>query len=162
MSIKHISFTGAVVLISTLFTACVINCANAKNIAIYRWVDKNNEIHFSQNLPQENEHTELSTVTSFKVLSKRERKILADSKKATEAAQAPGKQQDNVLAKNKDIYDKNCKSSKLNIKMLDFLDEIHISEEKKDGSFRSRTLTTAEKEEKMALSKKHVDIYCSK
>ena len=46
--------------------------------------------------------------------------------------------------------------------MLNSLDDIHISEEKSDGSIGSRPLTQAEKKEKLTLSKKHEGLYCSK
>lgn len=160
MSIKQSSFIG-IILIGTLFSSSVINCAFAKDIAIYRWVDKNNIVHFSQNLPQGQDYTELSTVSSFKALSKGERELLASEEKAEQSIEDQEKRQDDITAKNKKTYEKNCKAAQLNIKMLNSIDEIHISEEKSDGTIGSRPLTTAEKEEKLALSKKHEALYCT-
>ncbi len=161
MSIKHISFTG-VMLAGALITSSVISPVSAKDIAIYRWVDNNNVVHFSQNLPKEGEYKEFSTISSYKALSKAERKALADEKSAADEVAKQEQQQDDITAKNKATFEKNCKAARLNIKMLSSLEDIHISEEKSDGTIGSRPLTAAEKEDKLALSKKHEELYCEK
>jgi len=161
MSTKLISITTAL-LTGALLISSVSNCANAKEIAIYRWVDKNNIVHFSQNLPQDGEYKELSTISSYKALSKAERAVIAEQEKSKEKDKALEKQQDDFIAKNKITYEKNCKAARLNIKMLNSLDDIHISEEKKDGSIGSRPLTATEKAEKLTLSKRHEELYCAK
>ncbi len=161
MSIKQFSITAAL-LTGALVTSSVINCAYAKDIAIYRWVDKDNVVHFSQNLPQGDEYKELSTISSYKALSKAERKVLAEEKEAGQAVEELEKQQDDITAKNKATFDKNCKAARLNIKMLNSLDDIHISVEEADGTIGSRPMTAAEKAEKLTLSKKHEKLYCEK
>jgi len=161
MNIKTIPFTAAL-LTGVLFTSSVINVPNAKDIAIYRWVDKNNVVHFSQNLPRGDEYKELSTVSSYKALSKAERKIIAEQDMANKEIEDQEKQFDEVSAKNKATYDKNCKAARLNIKMLSSVDDIHVNEEKSDGTIGSRLLTPTEKSDKLALSKKHEELYCNK
>ena len=161
MSIKQLSFTAAL-LTGALLTSSVINCANAKEIAIYRWIDNNNVVHFSQSLPKDNEYKEFSTISSYNALSKAERKALAVEEQKKLAFEQQETQQDDVIAKNKATYERNCTAARLNIKMLSSLDDIHINEEQKDGSIGSRPLTTAEKSEKLALSKKHEALYCDK
>ncbi|WP_019028598.1 DUF4124 domain-containing protein [Colwellia piezophila] len=160
MIIKHISFTS-VLFVSALISSSVISLANAKDIAIYRWVDKNNIVHFSQNLPLGRDYTELSTVSTFNALSKAERQTLAEEDKAAKMVADHEKLQDDIMARNKATFEKNCKAARLNIKMLNSLDEIHINEEQSDGSIGTRQLTQVEKEEKLKLSKKHQDLYCS-
>jgi hypothetical protein len=161
MSIKKLSFT-ATILTGALLTSSIISTANAKEIAIYRWVDKNNVVHFSQNLPRGDEYKELSTVSSYKALSKAERKAIAEQETADKKVEDQDKQFDEVTAKNKVTYDKNCKAARLNIKMLSSLDDIHVNEEKSDGTVGSRPLTPSEKSDKLALSKKHEELYCGK
>lgn len=161
MSIKKTPFT-ATLLATALITTCFFNSVNAKEIAIYRWVDKDNIVHFSQNLPQGHDYTELSTVSSFKALSKSERQALANESKAEQAVADLEKRQDDITEKNKATFEKNCKAARLNIKMLNSLDDIHVSEEQSDGSIGSRPLTAAEKAEKLTLSKKHEGLYCNK
>ncbi len=161
MSIKKLSYTAAL-LTGTLLTSSVINCVNAKEIAIYRWVDMDNIVHFSEHLPADDEYKEFSTISSYQALSKAERKVIAEQDEAKQKIADKEKQQDDIMAKNKATFDKNCKAALFNIKMLSSLDEIHISEEKSDGTIGNRPLTSAEKEEKLALSKKHEGLYCSK
>jgi len=160
MSIKQLSITAAL-LTGALVTSSLINCAYAKEIAIYRWVDKDNIVHFSQNLPQGDEYKELSTISSYKALSKAERKVLAEEEKADQAVEKLEKEQDDIIDKNKSTFDKNCKAARLNIKMLNSLDDIHISVEEDDGSIGSRPMTAEEKTKKLTLSKKHEELYCS-
>jgi hypothetical protein len=160
MRINKLSFT-ATVLTGALLSSAIVNCVYAKEIAIYRWVDKNNIVHFSQNLPKGDEYREFSTISSYKALSKAERKLIAEQDTAEQKIADQEKQQDVVIAQNKATYEKNCKAAQLNIKMLNSLNEIHINEEKSDGSIGSRPLTTAEKTEKLTLSKKHKELYCN-
>lgn len=161
MKIKTLSFT-AVCLVGALLTSSVVNVVNAKEIAIYRWVDKNDIVHFSQNLPKGDEYREFSTISSYKALSKAEREMIAEEDTAAQKVAVQEKQQDDVIAKNKATFEKNCKAARLNIKMLNSLNDIHINEEKSDGTIGSRPLTTSEKAEKMALSKNHENLYCDK
>ncbi len=160
MKIKALSFT-AVCLVGALLTSSVVNLVNAKEIAIYRWVDENNIVHFSQNLPKGDDYREFSTISSYKALSKAERKLIAEEGSAEKKVIDQEKQQNNVIAQNKATYEKNCKAARLNIKMLNSLDEIHINEENSDGTIGSRPLTVPEKAEKMALSKNHENLYCN-
>jgi len=161
MSIKQLSFTTAL-LTGAILTSSLINCVYAKEIAIYRWVDKDNVVHFSQNLPQGEEYRELSTISSYKALSKAERKALAEQEKSEQEGAAIEKKQDDITAKNKATFEKNCKAARLNIKMLNSLDDIHINVEEDDGSVGSRPMTVAEKADQLTLSKKHEELYCTK
>lgn len=160
MKTKRLSFT-ATVLTSTLFLLSTVNVVSAKEIAIYRWVDKNNVVHFSQNLPKGDEYREFSTISSYKALSKAERKLIAEQSNAEQKITDQEKQQDNVIAQNKATYKKNCKAARLNIKMLNSLNDVHINEENSDGTIGSRPLTAPEKANKLALSKKHEELYCN-
>ncbi|MCP4988913.1 MAG: DUF4124 domain-containing protein [Colwellia sp.] len=161
MRIKCFPITSAL-LTAALVASSFISNAFAKEVAIYRWVDKNNLVHFSQNLPKSDEYTELSTISSYKALSRPERKTLADEKAAGQANEKLEKDQVKIAAKNKATFDKNCKAARLNIKMLSSLADIHISVAEGDGSIGSRPLTTKEKAEKFTLSKKHEELYCKK
>ena len=133
---------------------------NAKEIAIYRWVDKNNVVHFSQNLPKTDEYTELSTVSSFKALSKEERKLKEDAEQAAQTEQDLAQSEQARDEANKALFEKNCKAAKLNIKMLSSFEDVLVSETSEDGKSANRALTKDEKDEKLELSKKHVDLYC--
>lgn len=154
MHIKQFPFIAA------LMTISVSNCATAKDIAIYRWVDNNNVVHFSQNLPKGNNYKELSTISSYKALSKAQRKALAEEKNSAKLIEQQEKQRDMVIAKNKEIFEKNCKAARLNIKMLSSLEAVYVNEEKSDGSIGNRPLTAKEKIAKLTLSKEQETLYC--
>ncbi len=140
-----------------LFPACD---AYAGDIAIYRWVDKNNVVHFSQNLPTSDNYTQLTTVSSFKALSKEERKALKEQEEAEQTLKNQDQQREDTIAANKATFEKNCKAAKLNIKMLNSYDEVLVTVETSDGKIENRVLTEAEKQEKLDLSKKHEEQYC--
>lgn len=160
MSIKKVFFIQAIIA-GVLVTSSLVNISHAKNISIYRWVDSDNVVHFSQNLPADQDYTELSTISSFKALSKSERKLLAKEDRATKSADDKIKSKEGSITNNAETYKKNCKAARLNIKMLNTLNDIHINEETSDGSIGSRPLTIEEKAEKLKLSKKHEELYCT-
>ena len=79
----------------------------------------------------------------------------------TGAANATLISQDILFEKLIDV-DANGQAARLNIKMLNSLDDIHISVEEADGSVGSRPMTATEKASKLTLSKKHEQLYCEK
>ncbi|OUR62601.1 hypothetical protein A9Q74_03995 [Colwellia sp. 39_35_sub15_T18] len=135
----------------------------AQKIAIYRWVDENNIVHFSQNQPMGDNYSQLTTVSSYNPNSK---KIIAESSNAENSAKAEEhelavkleEEQQKTIAKNKDIYAKNCNAAQLNIKMLNSFNRILYT----DTDGESKVLSTEEKQEKLDTSKKHIDLYCEK
>ena len=139
--------------------AAVIFSTNvmAKEIAIYRWVDDNNVVHFSQHQPKNNNYSQLTTFSSYKARKKALPEEDEHSSVDEQLTQYE-KEQAEVFAKNKDIAEKNCKAALLNEKMLNSFDEIKIT----DAEGRNKTLSNKEKNAQLALSKKHIDIYCEK
>ncbi len=158
MSIRFITFLF-VLFISLLLSSSALT----QEIAIYRWVDKNNVVHFSQNQPSHENYSQLSVFSEYKATSREDRLALAQqalaNKKieqnlaAIEKAEALKKEQE---LKNIETYKKNCKAAKLNIKMLNSFDKVLYTDP--DGV--SRVLSDKEKKEQLALSRKHIDIYC--
>jgi len=159
MSIRFITFIF-VLFISLLFTGSKVL---AKEIAIYRWIDKNNVVHFSQNQPSSENYSQLSVFSEYKATSREDRLVLAQQALANEKnkqdlatikkAEALKKEQE---LKNIETYKKNCKAAKLNIKMLNSFDKVLYT----DPNGTSRVLGDKEKKEQLSLSKKHIDIYC--
>ena len=142
----------SIAIVGNLYSSTVI----AKDIAIYRWVDKNNVVHFSQNLPKDDNYTQLTTVSSFKALSKEERLALKE-KDAAEKELAEEKDQ---LVASEETFKRNCQAAKDNIKMLSSFNEVLITEENSDGTTTNRVLSDQEKQEQLELSKKHMELYC--
>lgn len=144
----------------TLVLAAVALSTNviAKKIAIYRWVDENNVVHFSQHQPQGDNYSELTTVSSYNA---QENKPTVNSTEQTPVNEQIAKleqEQAEIKAKNKEIFAQNCKAAQLNLKTLNSFEQVLTAGA--DGN--NRLLTDEEKKEKIALSKKHVDLYCEK
>ncbi len=157
--VKHLpkEFTYSLLAISIAIVGNLYSpTVTAKDIAIYRWVDKNNVVHFSQNLPKDDNYTQLTTVSSFKALSKKERQTLKE-RDAAEKILAEEKEQ---LVANEETFKRNCQAAKDNIKMLSSFSEVLITEENSDGTTTNRVLSDQEKQEQLALSKKHMELYC--
>jgi len=128
----------------------------AKDVAIYRWVDENNVVHFSQHEPQNKNFSQLTTFSSYRAKEKEQpndAKMLSVDQQLSDYE----KEKAAVLAKNKEIADKNCKAAQLNEKMLNSFDKVMIT----DANGKNKALSAKEKNAQLALSKKHISLYCS-
>ncbi len=149
MSIRHsasIALWSAVVFSTNIM---------AKDIAIYRWVDENNVVHFSQHQPQNTNYSDLTTIASYRAREKELPKS-AEIPSVDEQLAKYEKDRAEVAAKNKEIAEKNCKAAKLNEKMLNSFDSVMVT----DSEGKNRALSEKEKREQLALSKKHINMYC--
>jgi len=151
MNIRH---SASIALWSAvIFSSNVI----AKDIAIYRWIDENNVVHFSQHQPQGDNYSQLTTVASYQAKEKELPKN-NDTPSVDEQLSQFEKERADVLAKNKVIAEKNCQAAQLNVKTLNSFDNVMFT----DPDGKSRTLSSKEKKAQLALSKKHISIYCDK
>ena len=130
----------------------------AKDIAIYRWVDENNVVHFSQHQPQKNNFSQLTTFASYKAKQKSESGGSENKKPLSvdEQISKHEKEQAEILEKNKVMAEKNCKAARLNIKMLNSFNKVTIL----DSNGKNRVLSDKEKKAQVTLSNKHIDLYC--
>lgn len=144
---------------STILWLAVVFSTNviAKDIAIFRWVDENNVVHFSQHQPQHSNYSQLTTFSSYKA---REKEI--PKQNTLPSVDDPlvelEKERAAVIAKNKEIAKKNCDAARLNEKMLNSFDKIMITAP--DG--KSNVLSEKEKNAQLELSRKQIDMYCTK
>ena len=127
----------------------------AKDIAIYRWVDDNNVVHFSQNQPKNHNYSQLTTVSSYRA---KENKLPKSTKipSVDDQLSKYEKNKAEVLAKNAEIAEKNCKAAQLNEKTLNSFDSVMFT----DSKGKNRALSDKEKRGQLALSKEHIDMYC--
>jgi len=131
----------------------------AKDIAIYRWVDENNVVHFSQHQPQTNSYSQLTTFASYNAKQK-STQAQSDNKQlpsVDEQLAQHEKEQAEILEKNREITEKNCKAAQLNIKMLNSFSKVTIL----DPEGINRVLTDTEKKAQIVLSNQHIDLYCN-
>lgn len=119
-----------------------------ENVTVYRWVDKNNVVHFSQHQPAHNEYTELSVVTKS---SKKQQ----DSEDATVSDDAASFE---VANANSDANADNaqCEEARENVRILETFEKVQFTGA--DGEVRM--LSAKEKEQQLAVSKKQVEVYC--
>ena len=127
----------------------------AKEIAIYRWVDENNVVHFSQHQPQNSNYSQLTTISSYRA---KEKELPKKMKKPSVSDQLAKYEQEKaeILAKNEEIAEKNCKAARLNEKTLNSFDSVMFT----DPDGKNRALTDKEKNAQLALSKEHIEMYC--
>ena len=59
------------VTIGLWFTVLFSANITAKETVIYRWLDSNNVVHYSQHQPKSGEYTQLTTVSSFQTNEKK-------------------------------------------------------------------------------------------
>ena len=151
MSIRH----------SILFTVCLVVVFSTRIIAeevpVYRWVDKNNVVHFSQHQPKDSQYSKLTTVSSYKTQTPAS--SAQDKSPATEkelSALESEREREELIAKNKIIIEKNCEASKLNEKILRSGDKITS----KGANGESIILSEKEKKEQLELSRKNIALYC--
>lgn len=129
----------------------------AKDIDVYRWVDENNVVHFSQQLPTNKNYTQLTTVSSFQA----QKRVSSKSSNGTSVDDKMTKfekEKAEAFAKNAEIAEKNCKTAQLNEKTLNAFDSVMFT----DSDGKNRALSDEEKKAKLALSKEHIDMFCKK
>jgi len=143
--------TSIVLWSAVVFSTNVI----AKDIAIYRWVDENNVVHFSQHQPQNDNYSELTTVASYQA-RKKELPNSTNTASVDEQLSQYEKDKAEVLAKNEEVAEKNCKAAQLNEKTLNSFDSIMFT----DSDGKNRALSDKEKKIQLALSKEHISLYC--
>lgn len=142
----------------TLCLAVVFSAStSAKEVPVYRWVDENNVVHFSQHQPKNSEYDKLTTISTYKV----QEPILPvpdELPPVDKPLSEVESERDEIIAKNKAIIEKNCEASKLNEKILSSTDR--ITSQGPDG--KNFVLTEKEKKEKVALNRKNIELYCKK
>jgi len=150
MIIRH-----SAILLVILAVICSFNVI-AQDIAIFRWVDENNVVHFSQHQPQGDNYSQLTTFSSYqssavKPVDDRYTPPPVDEKLAKyEQEQAAIKAQNQVNVEN------NCKAAQLNTKMLNAFEQVMTT----DSEGKNRLLTAEEKLVQLELSKRHTELYC--
>jgi len=137
-------------LITIIFSISTI----ANDITVYRWLDDNNVMHFSQHQPQEGKFSQLTTIASYK--AKQQSLTNKTTYSVDNKEEEAQKVQTDTMAKNKEIFANNCKAAQFNIKMLNSLNQILIT----DANGNNHTLTDEEKKDKLESSQKQVKTFC--
>ena len=124
---------------------------------IYRWIDKNNVVHFSQHQPDHDNYTTLAITLSQK---KAQSSVLNN----TDEQDKPYEKE--VVKLNKDdekseieaAMAQRCEEAKANVKTLMSFDNVQYINPKGEA----KVLTATEKNQQITLSEKQVEVYCKK
>ncbi len=120
----------------------------AKEVTVYRWVDKNGQVHYSQHEPIDNEYAEVLIETPYS----KEKPSLMD--KQINQNDSP----EVVSAKLARQAEEKCENAKNNLRILNDFPKVKVTEE--DG--QTRILTPLEKVQQVRLAENEVDVYCNK
>lgn len=130
------------------------NVSAADQLTVYRWIDKENVVHFSQNQPDHDNYIEISMANNKKSTA-------TIAKVNTEAASQPT---DNgfVDSIDKDDFAKNlsnerCVSARENLSTLKSFDKIQY----KDDKGNIKILSALEKQQQLAMNTKQAEVYCT-
>ncbi|MDO6427809.1 DUF4124 domain-containing protein [Thalassotalea sp. 1_MG-2023] len=135
-------------LVLTISTMLSSTLSYADNVTVYRWVDKNNVVHFSQHQPEHNNYTELSLAAIPKSVS--------TPKVSDTTVQKPKtKTTSNTKAIENETIDK-CTEAKANVHTLQSYDNIQYT----DGNGELKVLSATEKSQQLAINEKQVEVYC--
>jgi len=122
------------------------NVLAAEELTVYRWIDKNNVVHFSQNQPSHDDYIEISMANNKKSSA------IIDEKTSTEKPQPI----DIVPSDTNDNNDK-CVTARENIKILQNFDKIQY----KNAKGNVKVLGAVEKEQQLAMNTKQAEVYCA-
>lgn len=121
----------------------------AENTKVYRWVDKNDVVHFSQHQPMDDSFIEIS---------------IANKDESAKDSLAPEKNAQNDIIKNsekrKDLTNMNemCAEAMNNVSTLTNFDNVQFTN--KDGNVK--ILSKQEKQQQLEIDQKKTEVYCSK
>ncbi|MFD2168109.1 DUF4124 domain-containing protein [Thalassotalea euphylliae] len=127
----------------------------AQSSTIYRWVDENNIVHFSHEHPDDKDYAVVDVQVSYAPIEPEEaseaEKFFAERQAQQEVADKASQ-----IEKNAALIKQNCEAAKINLKILSGFERILYTDP--DGN--KRLLSNDEKQEQLALSKKHAEVYC--
>jgi phosphatidate phosphatase PAH1 len=130
----------------TLFaTLLFTNHAFADKLTVYRWIDKNNVVHFSQHQPDHNNYVEISMSNNK---SGTVDTPLATMEDLTKLSSNVGDVKDESVSR--------CDTAKENLKILSDFEKIQY----KDTAGNVKVLGDLEKQQQLEMNKKQAEVYC--
>jgi len=150
MIIRHSAILLVILAVICSFTVI------AQDIAIFRWVDENNVVHFSQHQPQDDNYSQLTTFSSYQSSAVKTIDDRYPLPPVDEQLTKYEQEQAAIKTQNQVNIEKNCKAAQLNTKMLNSFEQVMTT----DSEGRNRLLTAEEKQVQLELSKRHTELYC--
>lgn len=133
-----------------LVTLAYFDVSATEKLTVYRWIDKENVVHFSQNQPDHDDYIEISMAKNKKS------SVLIDNTNNTESSQLKNNElgdnnEESVLSNDK------CRTARENIKTLESFDKIQYEDEKGNA----KVLSALEIKQQLAMNTKQADVYCT-
>lgn len=115
---------------------------SAENLTVYRWVDENNVVHFSQHQPSHNNYAEMSLAN-------------ISSPKKTTVSPATEEISDKPIVNS--ATDDKCGEAQANMRILKGFDKIQYT----DAKGKAQVLDEKAKELQLQINQSQIDLYCS-
>ena len=136
----------------TLFFLTFSTAALSTEVTIYRWVDDNNIVHFSQNQPVTADYTQLSTT---KMIVKKP--YTTPTNKKDISNKDDDNSEENVDKSVKENEKDKCFAARKNLKTLQDFDNIKY----KTATGDFKVLSVKEKKAQLAFNKTQIELYCT-
>jgi hypothetical protein len=141
------------ILIVTLLIT-IVKDTSAESVTIYRWVDKNDVVHFSQYQPEDGNFTEMNVANADPVestLSSIPSPI--NEENTIKSIDIPPSTEESFES---EMNDK-CQEAQTNVTTLKSFDNVQIL----DNDGKKSILTLQQKQQQLKMNLKRVDVYCS-
>ena len=138
--------------LSLLFVSLVsFNVSAAEKLTVYRWIDKDNVVHFSQSQPKHDNYTEIS------MSNNKSANAMTNNEGSSENQ---GSNSDSFASNNglNDAKNDQCANARENIKTLEEFKKIQY----KDENGKMQVLSDLEKKQQLEMNKKQAEVYCTK
>lgn len=134
-----------------LFSSALMSfdTTSAEKLTVYRWVDDNDVVHFSQHQPTHDNFTEISMTNNVKSPA-----LLGGLSHKNTANNTPAPEDAEIF---KTQTHKKCTAAQKNLTMLQDFDKIQFKDEK--GNMR--LLSELEKQQQLAMNTKQAEVYCT-
>jgi hypothetical protein len=125
---------------------------SANELMVYRWVDKNNVVHFSQHQPLGDEYTKFLVSNESKIISRVDDIIspaISDKNLVLDKSEANIPSTINMS--------EHCKQAKENLSMLLGFDKVQYTDE----NGLKQLLNKQEKQQQLEINQKRTEVYCA-
>ena len=122
--------------------------SSAAEITVYRWVDENNIVHFSQHQPAHDNYTELTMTEALRSSSENDTDDSTDSEDEFDTANLQNLDPASL---------KKCTEARANVRTLTNFENVQLTDV--DGTARS--LSAKEKQQQLEMNRKQVEVYCN-
>lgn len=123
----------------------------AEQLTVYRWVDENNIVHFSQHQPSHNNYTEINMANNTRQSRVPKASQDVTPERLEQISTSLNGQQPS--AKTSAL----CQSAKDNLEILQEFDNIRY----KDADGKTQVLSKLEKKQQLEMNTKQVEVYCN-